>query len=116
MTELDDFLSGTLARQIEAETAIHNGDLTLRMASIRAHPPRQRRRSASGFGRRDSQPDRARHARTVSTIVTVGVLSRALVYAVPDGGPPRTVRRSGRDWYAPKASWIRPGAGRSRLQ
>ncbi len=31
MTELDDFLTGTLARQIEAETAIHNGDLTLRM-------------------------------------------------------------------------------------
>lgn len=29
MTERDDFLTGTLARQIEAETAIHNGDLTL---------------------------------------------------------------------------------------
>ena len=31
MSELDDFLSTTLTRQIEAEEAIHNGDPTLRM-------------------------------------------------------------------------------------
>ena len=27
MSELDDFLTATLPRQIEAETAIHNGDV-----------------------------------------------------------------------------------------
>jgi len=31
MSELDDFLTPTLARQVEAEEAIHNGDVTLRM-------------------------------------------------------------------------------------
>ena len=31
MSELDDFLSTTLTRQIEAEEAIHNGDPSLRM-------------------------------------------------------------------------------------
>ena len=31
MSELDDFLSTTLARQVEAEEAIHNGDPALRM-------------------------------------------------------------------------------------
>src|SRR5512136_3039707 len=31
MSELDDFLASTLPRQIEAETAIHSGDLSLRM-------------------------------------------------------------------------------------
>ena len=31
MSELDDFLTTTLARQIEAEEALHNGDPTLRM-------------------------------------------------------------------------------------
>jgi len=32
MSELDDFLTETLARQIEAEEAIHNGDPTPRLA------------------------------------------------------------------------------------
>jgi ketosteroid isomerase-like protein len=31
MSELDNFLTTTLARQVEAEEAIHNGDVTLRM-------------------------------------------------------------------------------------
>jgi ketosteroid isomerase-like protein len=31
MSELDDFLTPTLARQVEAEEALHNGDQTLRM-------------------------------------------------------------------------------------
>jgi len=31
MSELDDFLTKTLARQVEAEEALHNGDLTPRM-------------------------------------------------------------------------------------
>jgi len=31
MSELDDFLTKTLARQIEADEALHNGDVTLRM-------------------------------------------------------------------------------------
>jgi ketosteroid isomerase-like protein len=31
MSELDNFLTPTLARQIEAEKALHNGDVTLRM-------------------------------------------------------------------------------------
>lgn len=31
MSELDDFLSATLPRQIEAETAIHNGDIGPRL-------------------------------------------------------------------------------------
>ncbi len=31
MSELEDFLTGTLARQITAETAIHNGDPALRL-------------------------------------------------------------------------------------
>ena len=31
MSELDDFLTETLARQVEAEHALHNGDPTLRM-------------------------------------------------------------------------------------
>jgi len=31
MSELDDFLTTTLARQVEAEEALHNGDLTPRM-------------------------------------------------------------------------------------
>jgi len=31
MSELDDFLSATLPRQIEAETAIHNGDVEPRL-------------------------------------------------------------------------------------
>ena len=31
MSELDDFLTKTLPRQVEAEEAIHNGDVTLRM-------------------------------------------------------------------------------------
>jgi ketosteroid isomerase-like protein len=31
MSELDDFLTPTLARQVEAEEALHNGDVTLRM-------------------------------------------------------------------------------------
>jgi ketosteroid isomerase-like protein len=31
MSELDDFLTTTLARQVEAEEAIHNGDPSLRM-------------------------------------------------------------------------------------
>ncbi len=31
MSELDDFLTETLARQVEAEEALHNGDPTLRM-------------------------------------------------------------------------------------
>ena len=31
MSELDDFLTTTLARQVEAEEAIHNGDVTPRM-------------------------------------------------------------------------------------
>jgi ketosteroid isomerase-like protein len=31
MSELDDFLTKTLARQIEADEALHNGDPTLRM-------------------------------------------------------------------------------------
>ena len=31
MSELDDFLTETLARQIEAEEALHNGDVTPRM-------------------------------------------------------------------------------------
>jgi ketosteroid isomerase-like protein len=31
MSELDDFLTKTLARQVEAEEALHNGDMTLRM-------------------------------------------------------------------------------------
>ena len=31
MSELDDFLTTTLARQIEADEALHNGDVTLRM-------------------------------------------------------------------------------------
>ena len=31
MSELDDFLTMTLARQVEAEKALHNGDPTLRM-------------------------------------------------------------------------------------
>jgi hypothetical protein len=31
MSELDDFLTKTLARQVEAEEALHNGDPTLRM-------------------------------------------------------------------------------------
>ncbi len=31
MSELDDFLTTTLARQIKAEEALHNGDPTLRM-------------------------------------------------------------------------------------
>ncbi len=31
MSELDDFLTTTLARQVEAEEALHNGDVTLRM-------------------------------------------------------------------------------------
>ena len=31
MSELDDFLTKTLARQVEAEEAIHNGDVTPRM-------------------------------------------------------------------------------------
>jgi hypothetical protein len=31
MSELDDFLTETLARQVEAEKALHNGDPTLRM-------------------------------------------------------------------------------------
>ena len=30
-SELDDFLTKTLARQVEAEEALHNGDLTPRM-------------------------------------------------------------------------------------
>jgi hypothetical protein len=29
MSELDDFLTETLARQVEAEKALHNGDPTL---------------------------------------------------------------------------------------
>jgi len=32
MSELDDFLTKTLARQVEAEEALHNGDVTPRMA------------------------------------------------------------------------------------
>jgi hypothetical protein len=32
MSDLDDFLTPTLARQIEAAEAIHNGDPTPRMA------------------------------------------------------------------------------------
>ncbi len=31
MSELDDFLTKTLARQVEAEEALHNGDVTPRM-------------------------------------------------------------------------------------
>jgi ketosteroid isomerase-like protein len=31
MSELDDFLTTALARQVEAEEALHNGDMTLRM-------------------------------------------------------------------------------------
>ncbi len=31
MSELDDFLTTTLARQIEADEALHNGDVTPRM-------------------------------------------------------------------------------------
>jgi ketosteroid isomerase-like protein len=31
MSELDDFLTTTLARQVEAEEALHNGDVTPRM-------------------------------------------------------------------------------------
>jgi hypothetical protein len=31
MSELDDFLTKTLARQVEADEALHNGDVTLRM-------------------------------------------------------------------------------------
>lgn len=33
MSELDDFLTKTLARQIKAEEAIHKGDPALRLAS-----------------------------------------------------------------------------------
>ena len=32
MSELDDFLTTTLARQVEAEEALHNGDVTPRLA------------------------------------------------------------------------------------
>ena len=37
MSELDDFLTTTLTRQIEAEEAIHNGDPTLRMQLRSSH-------------------------------------------------------------------------------
>lgn len=39
MTELDDFLASTLPRQIEAETAIHNGDVTPRLEMWTTHDP-----------------------------------------------------------------------------
>ena len=31
MSELDDFLAATLPRQLKAEEALHNGDVTLRL-------------------------------------------------------------------------------------
>src|SRR5258706_8121989 len=39
MSELDDFLATTLARQIEADTALHNGDPKPRMAMWSTHDP-----------------------------------------------------------------------------
>jgi len=39
MSELDDFLTTTLARQIEADEALHNGDVTLRMQMWSAKDP-----------------------------------------------------------------------------
>ena len=39
MSELDDFLAGTLARQIEAEEAIHNGDPVPRMEMWSTNDP-----------------------------------------------------------------------------
>jgi ketosteroid isomerase-like protein len=39
MSELDDFINAVLPRQVEAETAIHNGDPTLRLAMWSTHDP-----------------------------------------------------------------------------
>jgi hypothetical protein len=39
MTDLDDFLATTLARQLEAEEAIHNGDPAPRLAMWSAKDP-----------------------------------------------------------------------------
>jgi ketosteroid isomerase-like protein len=39
MSELDDFLATTLARQIEADKALHNGDPQPRMAMWSMHDP-----------------------------------------------------------------------------
>jgi ketosteroid isomerase-like protein len=39
MSELDDFLTTTLARQVEAEEAVHNGDVTLRMQMWSTNDP-----------------------------------------------------------------------------
>jgi ketosteroid isomerase-like protein len=39
MTELDDFLTATLARQVEAEEALHNGDPEPRLAMWSAQDP-----------------------------------------------------------------------------
>ena len=39
MSELDDFLTTTLARQIEADEALHNGDVQPRMAMFSTQEP-----------------------------------------------------------------------------
>jgi ketosteroid isomerase-like protein len=52
MSELDDFLTETLARQIEAEKALHNGDLEPRLAMWSTRDPVTvlgAMRSASGW-------------------------------------------------------------------
>ena len=52
MSELDDFLTTTLARQVEAEEAIHNGDVEPRLAMWSTHDPVTvlgAMRSASGW-------------------------------------------------------------------
>jgi ketosteroid isomerase-like protein len=56
MTELDDFLAATLARQVEAEQALHNGDPAPRLAMWSTTDPV----TLFGAGTTKSGPDEVR--------------------------------------------------------
>jgi ketosteroid isomerase-like protein len=105
MNELDDFLADTLPRQIKAETAIHNGDVALRLAMWSTLDPVSLLGAASGLAKTGTE-NVSRVSRWIASrfsnclsydfeLVAAGV-SGDLAYTVGyehctrswDGGPP----------------------------